>query len=265
MSGPSAAALTAALTSSTVVSRADGDGQVGGRAGRDRHAQREAVELALELRQHQADRLGGAGRGRHDVDARRRGRGAGPCAGRPAGSGPACTRGSWSSGPARCRTRRSGPWPSAPGSWWCRTRCEMIVCFAGSYMLVVDAHHDGDVLVLGRRRDDDLLGAAVDVRPGLGGVGEEAGRLDDDVGAEVAPGQLGRVALGEDLDVLPSTVISSSSAVTSQRQPAQDGVVLEQVGQGRVVGQVVDGDDLDVGAGGAGPPGRSCGRCGRSR
>ena len=65
-------------------------------------------------------------------------------------------------------------------------------------VLVVDAHHDGDVLVLGRRRDDDLLGAAVDVRPGLGRVGEQAGRLDDDVDAEVAPRQRRRVALGED-------------------------------------------------------------------
>ena len=65
---------------------------------------------------------------------------------------------------------------------------------------MVDAHHDGDVLVRGRRGDDDLLGAAVDVRLGLGGVGEEAGGLDDDVGAEVAPAQVGGVALGEDRD-----------------------------------------------------------------
>ena len=44
------------------------EGEVGGRAGRDRHAQRVAVELALELGQHQADRLGGTGRGRDDVE-----------------------------------------------------------------------------------------------------------------------------------------------------------------------------------------------------
>ena len=32
-------------------------------------------------------------------------------------------------------------------------------------------------------------------------------------------------------------------------EPTQDAVVLQQVGQGLVVGQVVDADDLDVGAG----------------
>ena len=36
----------------------------------------------------------------------------------------------------------------------------------------------------------------------FGGVGEEAGRLDHDVGAEVAPGQLARVPLGERLEGL---------------------------------------------------------------
>ena len=52
--------------------------------------------------------------------------------------------------------------------------------------VVVDTHDDCDVLVLRRGGDDDLLGPAVDVRLGLGGVGEEAGRLDDDVGADLA-------------------------------------------------------------------------------
>jgi hypothetical protein len=40
------------------------EGEVGGRAGRDRDAQRVAVELALELGHDQADRLGGTGRRR---------------------------------------------------------------------------------------------------------------------------------------------------------------------------------------------------------
>ena len=34
---------------------------------------------------------------------------------------------------------------------------EMMLCFAGSYVAVVHAQHDGDVFVLGRRGDDDLL------------------------------------------------------------------------------------------------------------
>src|SRR5690606_25342878 len=42
-------------------------GEVGGGAGRHRDAQRVAVELAVQLGQHEADGLGGAGGGRHDV------------------------------------------------------------------------------------------------------------------------------------------------------------------------------------------------------
>jgi hypothetical protein len=81
----------------------------------------------------------------------------------------------------------------------------------------------------GRRGDDDLLGAAVDVGLGLGRVGEEAGGLDDDVGADLAPVELGRVALGEDRIDLPSdgdrVVVVGDVAV----EAAEDRVVLEQV------------------------------------
>ena len=40
---------------------------------------------------------------------------------------------------------------------------EMMWCAAGSYWLVVDAHHDRDVLARGRRGDDDLLRAGLEV------------------------------------------------------------------------------------------------------
>jgi hypothetical protein len=42
-------------------------------------------------------------------------------------------------------------------------------------------------------------GAGVEVGGGLVAVGEDAGGLDDHVDAEVAPGQIGRVALGRTL------------------------------------------------------------------
>ena len=56
----------------------------------------------------------------------------------------------------------------------------------GIEAVLVDAQDDGDVLVAGGRRDDDFLGAGVDVRFGLGGVGEEAGGLDDDLRARAS-------------------------------------------------------------------------------
>jgi hypothetical protein len=79
-----------------------------------------------------------------------------------------------------------------------------------------------------------------------------------------APVGLGRVALGEDLDGLAVDGDRVLVVGDLALETAQDRVVLEQVRQGLVVGQVVDGHDLDVGAG---PQrrGRSCGRCGRSR
>ena len=52
----------------------------------------------------------------------------------------------------------------------------------------------------------------------------------------------------------PSTLIESLPAVTSPGKPSQDGVVLQQVGQRVVVGEVVDAHDLDVGAGGGHGP-----------
>jgi hypothetical protein len=113
---------------------------------------------------------------------------------------------------------------------------------------VVDTHDEGRVLVLRRGGDDDLLGAGVDVRLGLGRVGEEAGRLDDDVGAQLGPREVRRVALGEGADLLAVDDEVLVVEVDALREAAQHGVVLEQVSQRLVVRQVVDADDLDVGA-----------------
>ena len=70
-SGPSAAALNAALTSSVGRLLVDERGEVDDRDVRRRHAHRDAVELALELRQHLADRRRRAGRRRDDRQRRR--------------------------------------------------------------------------------------------------------------------------------------------------------------------------------------------------
>ena len=67
---------------------------------------------------------------------------------------------------------------------------------------VVDAHHERAVGAGGRGRDDDERGAGVEVGGGLVAGGEEAGRLDDEVDAEVAPRQLGRVADREHLQLV---------------------------------------------------------------
>ncbi len=80
---------------------------------------------------------------------------------------------------------------------------EMMLCLAGVVLLVVDAHDDGDVLALGGGGDDDLLGPGGEVALGLLRVGEQAGRFDDVLDAELLPGQRGGAFLdGQALDLV---------------------------------------------------------------
>ncbi|GAB4609444.1 hypothetical protein MOKP35_18780 [Mycobacterium avium subsp. hominissuis] len=91
--------------------------------------------------------------------------------------------------------------------------------------------------------------AGVQVALGLGRVGEQPGGFDDDVDAQVAPGQRGRaLAHLQRLDLGRAHhdgVLALQADVVGQ--PAQDGVEFQQVSQGAVVGDVVDRDHLDVG------------------
>ena len=50
---------------------------------------------------------------------------------------------------------------------------EITWCLRGVVGVVVHAEHDGEVLALGRRADDDLLGARLEVRGRLLAVGEQ--------------------------------------------------------------------------------------------
>ena len=68
-------------------------------------------------------------------------------------------------------------------------------------LLLVDAH-DKHGSVCGRRRDDDLLGATLQVGLGLLGGGEDTGRFDDIVCACVFPWDVGGVFLCVEFDGL---------------------------------------------------------------
>src|SRR6266700_2068498 len=117
---------------------------------------------------------------------------------------------------------------------------------------VVDAHHDGDVLALGRRGDDHLAGARLEVQGGAVAVGEAAGRLDHDVDAQVPPAELRRVTLGRGADRLAVHADRGFVEAHLAVEYTEGGVVLQQVRDGAVVGQVVDGHDLDVALAAAG-------------
>ena len=112
----------AALISSGVVVALGDELEVDDRDVRRRHADGDAVELAVELRQHEADGLGGARRGR---DHRQRG-GAGAVevlvhrVERRLVAGVGVDR--RHEALLDAERNRSAPWPPARGSWSCTTR-----------------------------------------------------------------------------------------------------------------------------------------------
>ena len=111
---------------------------------------------------------------------------------------------------------------------------------------VVDAEHDGHVRVGGRRGDDDLARARGQVLRGVFALGEPAGRFEDDVDADILPRQQRRILLREDLELIAADLDRVAGRAHRHRQVAEHRVVLQQVRQRRRVGDVVDGDDVDV-------------------
>ena len=220
--------------------------EVDDRAGRHRGAHREAVQLALELRDHEPDRLGGAGRGRDEVDRRRAGapqvlvRGVlEPLVGRVG-----VDRRHQAALDADRLVQHLGHRRQAVGR--ARRVGDDVVVVGVVDVVEVDAERDGGVRLGGRRGDDHLLGARVEVLGGVLALGEEARRLDHDLGAEIAPRQRRRILLGEHLDLAPVDRERAVAHLDGARERPVDRVVLEQVRERPRVGDVVDRDDLDV-------------------
>ena len=95
--------------------------------------------------------------------------------------------------------------------------------------LLVDTHnvHGG---ISGRSRDDDLLGATLQVSGGLVLGGEDTGGLDNVVGASLAPGDGSGVTLGVEPDL--GAVDNEVGAVLRDLalEDTVRGVILEHVG-----------------------------------
>src|SRR5438270_37382 len=221
-------------------------GQVDDRDVQQRHPEGHALEAALELRQHLRDGAVGAGRGRDDVVG-----------------GGSRTAEVLVGQVLQLLVRRVG----VDGAHHSPLNAEAVVehldhrdqavrraapvgddvHLGGVVGVLVHAHHEGVVLVGRRRRDDHLLGAAtVDVDPRLVGVGEEAGRLDHDLDAEVPPLEPGRVALAEEADGAVADAYGVAVRADGRAEGPQRRVVLQKMGEGVSVADVVDGDDLEV-------------------
>src|SRR5579862_2291284 len=77
-------------------------------------------------------------------------------------------------------------------------------------------------------------------------VGEEAGRLDRDVDAELLPRQVAGILLGEQRDRAPADGDGTVAELDRNVELSEHGVVLEQVRHRLRVAEVVGGHDLEV-------------------
>ncbi len=112
--------------------------------------------------------------------------------------------------------------------------------------VVVDADHERGIDAFGRGRDDNAGRTTVDVGGSGVTLGEETGRLDDDVDAEVAPGEIGGVALRQHLQDVAVHRDATVDGLDRAREGAADRVALEQVGHRLQRAEVVDRDEVDV-------------------
>ena len=112
--------------------------------------------------------------------------------------------------------------------------------------LVVDAH-DEHRRVLAGSGDDDLLGAAVEVRGSALGGGEDAGRLGNVLGAAVRPVDVGRILLREDRDLVAVDDELAVLRADLARKAAVNRIVLQHVDHVIEIDEgIVDADDLNV-------------------
>jgi hypothetical protein len=77
-------------------------------------------------------------------------------------------------------------------------------------------------------------------------VGEETRGLDHDLGAQFLPGQPGRISLTEHLYLLAVEADRVVRMLDLPWKRAERGVVFREVSEGGRVGDVVDGDEVDV-------------------
>ena len=203
------------------------------------HAEGHAAEAPLQLGDHQAHGAGGARGGGHDVECR--------------GAGIAQVLGRHVQQALRVGVRVHGgeqPFLDAPAVVeHLGDRGQPVggaggigedAVLRGVVGVLVDAEHDGDIFVPGRCGDDDAPGAALEVRRRLARIGEEAGRFDHELRTQLAPGDPGRVALGDDGHAPALDHDGVGLRPHLAREAPVVAVVLEQVGVGLRVGEVVD-------------------------
>jgi hypothetical protein len=117
-------------------------------------------------------------------------------------------------------------------------------------LVVVDAKDHREVGAGGGRGDEDPLGACLQVSRGLLLGGEQAGAFQRDIDAQVRPGQVGRIALGGDLDRAGARVDAVAGHLHLAGEAAVHRIEAQQMGVRFHRSQIVDRHDLDVAAAG---------------
>ena len=112
---------------------------------------------------------------------------------------------------------------------------------------MVDAVDNGREIAAGRRGNQNLFGARVEVRLALRLGGKEAGALEDDINPQFSPWKV----LGVGLFVNPNIfAVNRQGILVALDCMAGVGslhaVVLQKIGQHLGIGQVVDGDNLKL-------------------
>ena len=223
----------------------DVDNQVNDGNVRGRDSQRDTIQLTLQLRQDQRNRLGGAGGGRNNVQRR------GTCTSQISVrsiqnslvTSVGVSGGHGTLDDAEVFVQNLGERRQAVGG------ARGVGDNVGSRVKLVrvDANDVGrDVVTLGRGRDDNLLGTSGQVLASTRAIEKDTGTFDDDVDAHFLPRQLQRVSLRDDVD---DVAIDRDGLVVDnldvRLERTQDGIVLEQVRGWLGATGLVDADDLE--------------------
>ncbi|OIF79676.1 hypothetical protein A7M47_18000, partial [Acinetobacter baumannii] len=192
------------------------------------HPERDPVELALEVGEHQRHGLGRAGGRRHDVERGGAGAAQVTVAGveQPLVTGVGVGGGHRPLDDAELLVEDLDEGGEAVGGAGGVADDGLV----GVVLVGIDADDVGGDVALAGGGDEHLLGAGLDVLAGALAIDEHARALDDEVDAEVGPRQVGWVAVGHDLDHLAvdgDGVVAHGLAVCVE--DAERGVVLEEV------------------------------------
>src|SRR5690625_1335259 len=225
-----------------------GKGQVSGRAGGNRYAHCEAVQLALQVRQYQRYGLGGTGGRWNDIG----GGGAGAAQVLVGAiqqvlvGGVSVDSSHQTALNSEHLVKNLGHRSQAVRGAGC-IRNDVVV--SRVVIGVVYAQYECGVFSLTRSRNDDLLGTGVNMSLGLFGGDKAAGGLNHNVSVEFAPGQFRRIGLGARTERAAAHRDGVIGVGDIFGQTTQDRVILQKMCKGLIVGEVVNSNYLNISTG----------------